>query len=218
PGMLEPNAAGSTINEKKILQDKAIESGIYVNNEIELSQRLAFTAGLRFSTYQNLGLAQVFQYEEGKPLSLQTLTDTVFYESFDLVKPYRGLEPRFSVRFNLNENNSLKAGYSRTRQYMHVISNTLTVSPIDIWKTSNTHLKPQIGDQVALGFFRNMKQNTIETSVEVYYKTIQNQLDYKEGADLFLNEALETEVLATKGEAYGVEVMLKKKTGRINGW
>src|SRR5690606_14929714 len=117
PGSLTQNAVRSSINTKVLEKDKAVESALYINNEIELSNKLAFTAGLRFSTYQNLGPGQVFKYEEGKPLSLLTLTDTVFYEPFDLVKPYRGLEPRFSVRYNLDENNSLKAGYSRTRQY-----------------------------------------------------------------------------------------------------
>jgi hypothetical protein len=218
PGALKPNATDSNINAKILQADKAVESALYVNNEVEVNPKLAFTAGLRFSTYQNLGPGKVYQYEAGKPKSLSTVTDTVLYESFSVVKPYSALEPRFSVRFNLNENSSLKAGYSRTKQYLHVISNTLTVSPIDIWKSSNMYIEPQTGNQVSLGFFRNLRQNMVETSVEVYYKTIKNQLDYKDGAQLFLNEALETEVLPADGEAYGIEVMVNKKSGRVTGW
>ena len=218
PGTLKPSLGTSVITPRILPNDKAVESAVYVNNEIELNPQLAITAGLRFSTYQNLGPGQVYEYEAGKPRSLMTRTDTVFYEQFSLVKPYQGLEPRFSVRYSLDENSSLKAGYSRTKQYLHVISNTLTVSPIDIWKTSNKYIEPQTGDQVSLGFFRNLSQNTIETSAEIYYKTIKNQLDYKDGADLYLNEALETEVLATEGQAYGLELMVNKKAGKVTGW
>jgi hypothetical protein len=218
PGSLKPNAGQSTVVPRILPEDKAVESALYVNDDLDLTHRLALSVGMRFSLYQNLGPGQVYQYEEGKPKSLLTLTDTVYYGENSVVKPYQGLEPRASIRFSLNEKNSLKAGYSRTRQYLHVVSNTLTVSPVDIWKASNQYIKPQIGDQVSLGFFRNMQQNTVETSVEVYYKTIKNQLDYKDGAKLFLNEALETDLLAANGKAYGIEFMVNKKTGRVTGW
>ena len=218
PGALKPIGERSNINGKVLPKDKAIESAIYVNDEIELSPRLSVNLGLRFSMYQHLGPSQVYTYEAGKPRSLLTLTDTVSYENNALVKPYKGLEPRAAIRFSLTDESALKAGYSRTMQYLHVVSNTLTVSPIDIWKTSNQYIEPQVGNQVSLGLFQNWQQNTIETSVEVYYKTIQNQLDYKNGAELFLNEALETELLPANGEAYGVEVMVNKKVGKVTGW
>jgi hypothetical protein len=218
PGKLTPNADGSTINPKILPEDRAIESALYLNDEIELSSRFMVSVGLRYSFYQNIGGGQVFNYQTGKPKSIRTLTDTLAYHENDIIKAYKGAEPRAALRFSLNDNNSIKAGFSRTRQYMHVISNTLTISPIDIWKTSNTYIKPQVGDQVSLGFFKNMKQNTIEASVEGYYKTIQNQLDYKDGASLYLNEALETAVLTANGEAYGVEFLINKKAGRVSGW
>lgn len=218
PGKLVSTAENSTIQAKTIPEDYALESALYVNDEIEVSPRLMVSLGLRVSFYQNLGEGQVFNYRLNRTKSLQTITDTTYFGDNEVIKSYMGPEPRAALRFSLNEKNSIKAGYSRTRQYMHVISNTLTISPIDIWKTSNTYIKPQIGDQVSLGLFRNMKQNTIEVSVEGYYKKIKNQLDYKDGANLYLNDAIETALLAANGEAYGIEFLINKKAGRVTGW
>lgn len=218
PGSLLPVGENSNLNPRVLPEDRALESAVYVHDEIELNSLFSFGIGLRYSFYQNYGNGAVYNYRAGAPRNLLTVTDTTFYGEDEVVQQYHGAEPRFSVKFALDEKNSFKAGYSRTRQYMHVISNTLTVSPIDVWKTSNRHIKPQVGDQVSLGYFRNLKQNTIEASVEVYYKEIQNQLDYKDGAELFLNEALETEVLAAQGKAYGLELYMQKKTGVVTGW
>lgn len=218
PGVLKPIGERTNIIGKALPKDKAVESAFYVNDEIELNPRFSVNLGLRFSMYQNLGPSQIYTYEADRPRSLLTLTDTVFYANNALVKPYKGLEPRAAIRFNLTDETSLKAGFSRTTQYLHVVSNTLTISPIDIWKTSNKYIKPQTGNQVSLGLFQNWQQNIIETSVEVYYKTISNQLDYKDGAQLYLNETIETELLPTNGEAYGIELMVNKKVGRFTGW
>ncbi|MFC5271290.1 carboxypeptidase-like regulatory domain-containing protein [Adhaeribacter terreus] len=217
-GELKPTAEDSNINPETLPDDRALETAVYVNDEIELSPLLSFGVGLRYSLYQNYGNGVVYNYQSGAPKNEFTLTDSTFYGENDIVQRYQGAEPRFFVKYAFDEKSSVKAGYSRTRQYMHVVSNTLTISPVDIWKTSNSHIKPQIGDQVSVGYFRNLRQNAIETSVEVYYKQIQNQLDYKEGADLFLNKNLETELIATTGKAYGVELLVNKKGGRLTGW
>ncbi len=217
PGVLKPSSSRSLVLPRSLPAEKAVESAIYVNDEIEVNTRFTLNLGLRFSFYQNLGPGAVYQYESNKPRSLNTLIDTVFYANNTLVKPYQGFEPRLALRYSFNEKTSFKASYSGTRQYLHVVSNTLTISPIDVWKPSNEYIKPQIGKQWAMGLFRNWKQNVIETSVEVYYKTIENQLDYKDGAELFMSATLETEVLPVKGEAYGFEFMANKKSGDITG-
>jgi len=134
------------------------------------------------------------------------------------MQKYGGLEPRISVRYGLDKNTSLKISYNRMRQYIHLISNTSAVSPVDIWKLSDTYLKPQIGDQVALGIFKNLKSNTYETSVELYYKFIRNSLDYKDGAEIVLNRNLERELVGGVIRAYGAEFLVRKNKGRINGW
>ncbi|MBK0403278.1 TonB-dependent receptor [Adhaeribacter sp. BT258] len=217
-GSLVPLSEASNINADVLPLERALESALYLNDEIELNSVFSFTVGLRYSFYQNYGNGAVLNYQSGKPKNELTVVDTAYYGKNEVVQRYRGAEPRFALKYALNEKSSVKAGYSRTRQYMHVISNTLTISPVDIWKTSNSHIKPQIGDQVSLGYFRNLKQNTIETSAEIYYKQIKDQLDFKEGADLFLNHQLETALIAANGEAYGLELMVNKKGGLLTGW
>ena len=118
----------------------------------------------------------------------------------------------------LRDDASVKVSFNRMRQYIHLLSNTAAMSPTDTWKLSDAHLRPQVGNQVALGFYRNLKNNTIETSVETYYKTMEDFVDYKSGATLILNHHLETDVINAEGKAYGVEVMVKKMTGKVNGW
>jgi hypothetical protein len=136
----------------------------------------------------------------------------------DVIKTYHGPEYRLAIRYSLTSSFSLKAGYNSLRQYIHVLSNTTAISPTDIWKLSDPNIKPQYGDQVSFGIYKNFKSNTIETSAEVYYKRIKNYLDYKSGAQLILNHHIETDVRSTKGKAYGVELINKKQNGKLNGW
>jgi hypothetical protein len=133
-------------------------------------------------------------------------------------KTYHGPEYRLSARYNLTGDFSIKAGFNSQRQYIHMLSNTTAISPTDIWKLSDPNIKPQYGEQVSLGLYKNFKGNTIETSVEVYYKKIKNYLDYKSGAELVMNHHIETDVMGTKGKAYGAEFMLRKQAGKLNGW
>ncbi|WP_431210919.1 hypothetical protein ACQ86N_33965 [Puia sp. P3] len=135
-----------------------------------------------------------------------------------MMKTYGGPEYRVSGRYVLTDNLSIKAGYNTQRQYIHSLSNTTAIAPTDIWKLSDPNIRPQHGDQVSLGLYRNFKANTVETSVEVYYKRIRDYLDYKSGAQLVMNHHIETDVLETQGKAYGVELLIKKLTGKLNGW
>ena len=140
------------------------------------------------------------------------------YAAGNFIKTYSGPEYRLSIRYEFTDNFSVKAGYNSMRQYTHVLSNTTAISPTDIYKLSDPNILPQEGSQVSLGFYKNLKNNTIETSVEVIYKNMENILDYKSGAVLVLNHHIETDVINTKGRAYGVEFMIKKSTGKLNGW
>ncbi len=122
------------------------------------------------------------------------------------------------LRYEFTDNFSIKASYNTERQYIHMLSNTTAIAPTDIWKLSDPNIRPQLGSQISLGAYKNFKNNTIETSVEVYYKNIKDYLDYKSGAVLVMNHHIETDVINTKGKAYGVEFMIKKATGKLNGW
>jgi hypothetical protein len=160
----------------------------------------------------------VYTYLPGLPKSDATRADTLRYGRGRALATYHGPEYRLGLKYALTDNASLKASYNRTRQYIHMLSNTASMSPTDIWKLSDNHVLPQVADQVALGFYRNFRRNTIETSVEVYYKKLRDFVDYKSGAVLVLNRNIETDVVNAEGRAYGVEVLLKKLIGKLNGW
>ncbi|MBX2967633.1 MAG: TonB-dependent receptor [Cyclobacteriaceae bacterium] len=217
PGALNP-AEGSSINHRSLQQERSIESGLYINNEFKLNARIGILAGLRYSIYSNIGPQDILLYEPGIPKSPSSVIDTLSFGSGSSIKTYSGLEPRSSVRITLDDQSSVKISYNRTIQYLHLISNTTAISPVDVWKPSNYYIKPQTGQQLSLGYFKNLKDNAIETSVEFYYKEIQNMVEYKDGADLFLNPFLESELLPAFGKAYGAEVLVRKNHGKLTGW
>ncbi|KAA5548569.1 TonB-dependent receptor [Adhaeribacter rhizoryzae] len=218
PGKLNPNSEFSQVIPLHLQRENATENALYFNEEYEVSPRLTLMLGLRYAVFANYGTGEVYQYQPEVPKRERTITDTLYYNKGQIIKTYTALEPRFSLKFSLAENSSIKLGYNRSQQFIHLVSNTVAVSPTDFWKSSNTHLKPQIGDQVSLGFFRNFNQNTFELSLEGYYKKIQNMLDYKNGANLFLNKTIEADLLPGLGKAYGLETSLNKNTGRLTGW
>ncbi len=146
------------------------------------------------------------------------LCDVKTYGPGQFIKTYSGPEYRLSLRYEFTENFSIKASYNTERQYIHVLSNTTAISPTDTWKLSDPNIVPEWGNQYSLGFYKNLKNNTIETSVEVYYKTMEHILDYKSGAVLIMNHHIETDVINTNGRAYGIEFLIKKATGKLNGW
>ena len=218
PGTLQPDGSKSLVQTNTVQQEQALESALFLGDQFTISQNFSINAGIRYSIYNFLGSSKVYQYVPGLPREPITLTDTVYYGSGKVIKTYSLPEFRFSSRYSLSNTASLKFSLNTMAQYIHVISNTTNISPTDIWKLSDPNIKPQQGQQVSLGFYKNFRSGSIETSVEIYYKKMQNYLDYKSGASLVLNHHLETEVFETKGEAYGVELLIKKTTGKINGW
>lgn len=210
---------GDTNFEQLLLDDKyALEQAFYMGNNQQINEKISMEYGLRYSLFQHIGPGTVFEYEEGKPFDDETIIHTIEYDALENIKFYQGLEPRFGVRYLLTSGSSLKASYNRMRQYLQIASNATAGIPIDRWIPADRYVKPLIGDQVALGYFRNLRQNTIESSVELYYKWMQHVIDFKSGSDILLNNNIETEISEGKGWAYGAEFMLKKNTGRTTGW
>ncbi len=209
----------SSIIESESLQDeRCLESAFYLSDEVRLGASVSVSAGIRYSLFSNLGPREEYEYYQGLPRSPETITDTVYHPAGKWFGGYGGLEPRLSARFELNKRNSLKISYNRMKQYIHLFSNTTTVTPTDIWKPSGGSIEPQTGDQLALGYYRLFPKLQLETSAEVYYKYIHHLMDFRGGAEVLMNPALETELLAGCGRAYGLELYLKKARGRLNGW
>ncbi len=217
-GTFTPLGKESLVVPDTVEAEQALESAVYISDQYNISSNLSLEAGIRYSLYNYLGAKHVFTYAPGLPRQESNITGTEFYPSGKIIETYNGPEYRASARYTLAENSSIKASYNTLRQYIQMISNTATIAPTDVWKLSDPHLKPQSGAQVSLGFYKNFKSNTIETSVEVYYKWIKNYLDYKSGAILIQNHHIETDVFTTKGKSYGAELLVKKATGKLNGW
>ena len=191
----------------------SIESAAYISNEQKIKKRWKVVYGLRLSNFTQIGPGDIFSYDiEG------SVTDTTTYGNWEPVASYWGLSPRTSVNFSLNESSSIKASYARTYQFIHLISNSTSSSPTDIWIPSSNNVKPQIADQGAIGYFRNFFDNALEFSTEIYYKNMQNVIDYRDGAEVTLNPTVEGELLYGVGRAYGVEFLLKKRRGKFSGW
>lgn len=217
PGDVTFLGENPNFDDFELAHDLAVESAAYVSHEMKLGQ-LTLQLGLRYSLFQNIGPGDVYQYQSGMPREESTLIDTISYERGEIIQTYHGLAPRFAANFRLNEQSSVKLSYNRTYQFIHLISNTTSATPLDLWRPSDPHIKPASADQIALGYFRNFKNNIYEASIEVYYKSLENLVDYKDGAQLFFNETLETELLPGKGRAYGLELLVKKQKGKLSGW
>ncbi len=218
PGTLRPASEDSNINPVNIAKEQSREMAIYINDEYKIGPKITLMYGLRYSLFHNLGPGNVYIYQDNIPKDQVSITDTLQFSKGKVIKSYGGLEPRVSVKLGLGPGSSVKLSYNRMRQYIHLISNTTAVTPVDIWKTSNKYISPQIGDQITVGYFRNFAENSIETSIEAYYKKSSNLVEYKDGANLLLNETLEADLLEGKGRAYGIELQAKRKTGRLTGW
>ena len=203
---------------------KGIETSFYVGHEWKLAPRISVQYGLRYSNYDYKSLNGEYYERENVGISTENPSGyrlkTIQVDPNDVVASYGNFEPRFAINFNLAESSSLKASYNRLSQYVHLMSNTAASTPLDVWTSSTNNIKPQISDQVALGYFKNFGENTndYEASVEVYYKDMQNQIDYADRANLFLNPFFEKDLLFGKGRAYGIEWFLKKNTGKLTGW
>ncbi|WP_375444597.1 TonB-dependent receptor domain-containing protein [uncultured Fibrella sp.] len=218
PGNIQPSGAASLIAPNVVPAEQGVESAIYIGDRFDLSSRLSLNVGLRYSLFMNLGPSQVYGYAPGVSRTEASIRDTVSYGAGSVVKTYQGPEYRVGLRYAITDDLSVKASYNRMRQYLNMLSNTVAVSPLDIYKLSDSYIQPQLGDQFSVGVYKNLRANTIELSLEGYYRTLTNQLDYKSGATLLLNHHLETDVVRAEGVAYGVELMVKKLTGKLNGW
>lgn len=207
-------------NESDIsLQEKqSIESAAYIGLKQGIGSQWTILAGLRFSNFSYLGGADVYTFGDTVAGLKKPVKNIGPSQKGEIIKNHKNLEPRLSLKYQIGPSASIKASYNRTAQYIHLISNTTASNPLDIWTPSTNNIKPQTGDQIALGLFKNLKGNMYESSIEVYYKKNKNQLDYINGADLFFNEELEGEILSGEGTAYGVEFFLKKNSGKLNGW
>jgi hypothetical protein len=218
PGTRKPYGDYSLIEAGKLDKERALEPSVYISDEFEISQNITVSGGLRATLFTSLGPRLEFLYTDGMPRTVESIIDSVAYRRGKIVKMYPGLEFRFSGRMVLTSDASLKIGIQRMYQYIHMISNTTSMSPTDVWKLSDGYIKPQRGDQVSAGLYHNYGKRGIQTSVEGYYKWLENMLDYKGGAVLLMNKHLETDIIPAKGKAYGVEFMLRKQAGDLSGW
>ncbi|NHF59823.1 TonB-dependent receptor [Flavobacteriaceae bacterium TP-CH-4] len=218
PGSIEPEGSNSIIQPVAIPRESAIESAVYLSDEYQISDKLLFDLGLRYSFFASLGATEKRTYADGLPRSEGTLIAAEAVDGGDVIATYGGPEIRASARYFLGPDLSVKASFNSGYQFIHTLSNNTTVSPIDTWKLSDNNIEPQTGNQYSLGFYKNLKENEYEISLEGYYKTSKNVLDFKTGAQLLLNQTIETEVLQGNGRAYGVEFLIRKDKGKLNGW
>ena len=216
PGEVKPHGTQSLYIPKTLEKEKALEVALYLNEEWDITPKLTPNIGARYSLFNTFGKRTFNIYKEGELPTTLNITGT---ESKDgSLNTYHGPEFRLGLRYAFTDDFSVKAGFNTMRQYIHKISNTLVMSPTDTWKLSDKFIEPQMGMEYSLGFYKDLMDGQLEASVEGYYKTMDNYLDYRSGAQLLMNEHLETEVLPTEGRAYGVEFMLKKSKGNLNGW
>lgn len=218
PGDDEPYTSSSLLIPDKVPDEQALESALYLGDKFDVTKDFSISAGIRYSIYNYLGPATIDHYAAGAPRIAATQTDSVTYGKNKIINTYSHPEIRVSARYNLDDDMSIKAGYNTMAQYIHLLSNSTAISPIDVYKLSDPNIKPQYGSQISVGLFKNALSNTIEASIEGYYKHIDNYLDYKSSAKLLLNNNIERDVLNTEGKAYGVEFSVRKTAGKLNGW
>ncbi|RLC23476.1 MAG: hypothetical protein DRH21_06980 [Deltaproteobacteria bacterium] len=212
PGELTSEGENA-FNDIILDQQQAFESGIYASNEQKIGTRFNMNYGLRLSMFNSMGPGTFNTYD-----SDGSITNTQEYDSWENIINYYGFEPRMSASFLLNEVSSIKVSFQRTYQYIHLLSSSTSENPTDIWVPSSINVKPGIAEQYSIGYFRNFFDDKFETSVEVYYKDMHNQIDYKDGANVLLNEYVEADLAFGIGRSYGLEVFLKKRLGKFTGW
>lgn len=216
-GIFDPGIENTITQQIIIPKENALESAIYLNDEFVISPRVSLVYGIRVSNYLTLG-GSYFEFDPNQPRSVSSITDTLIFSNNEVAKSFVGFEPRASFRWLITPSSSLKASYYRTNQYIHLISNTAAISPVNYWKSSGYNLSPSVADQYTVGLFKNWKDNLFEVSVEGYYKDVQNVVDYKDAATILLNETLDADLLQGVGRAYGLEFLLRKNRGKLTGW
>lgn len=215
---LEPGSfTGNNFKGLNLPDNHALEHAIYISNDQTINEKLAIDYGLRYSLFQNVGKGTIYKYDKSNPLAY-TAIDTIVHRKGKIFNSFKNLEPRISLRYQLDRQSSVKASYNRTAQYLHQANNATASSPLTLWLTSSPNVKPQLADQYAIGYFRNFRENVFEVSVEVYYKDMKNTIDFRDNANLLLNEFLDGELRVGKSYSYGVELLLRKNLGRLTGW
>lgn len=214
PGSYLPEGDSSLVKPVTISMEHALETGIYIDDKFIVNDYFSINAGLRYSAYFTAGPKDVLIYEPSFPRTTSTVIDTLYFASNDVYKTYGGPEIRLSLNFKISSRSSLKVNYNRTRQYIHLLTNSTSISPSDTWKLSDYYLKPEIGDQYAAGFYQSLFKG-IEASAEIYYKKIDNVVDYKGGTRLVMNSTIEKDLVDVEGKSYGLELMVKRQEGRF---
>lgn len=227
PGKIEPSTPTSGINPFKLTDKYAFENAVYIDAEHKINDKLSLSYGLRLSNFLRLGQDQLNTYQNDEALIFNdtfqiyqkaTPTGSKSYNRSDVIKSFTNLEPRASLAYMLNDDTSIKASYNRMTQYLHLLSNTSSPTPLDIWTPSGKYVKPQLLDQVAIGYFKSIEDDKYTLEVESFYKKIKNRVDYVDGADLIANDAIEQILLIGKARAYGLELLFRKNEGRFKGW
>lgn len=227
PGQIKPTTETSAVNPLSLDRKKAFESGVYVNAEHKLTDKLTAQYGLRYSGFSRMGGQAMVDYENDRPVVYNSVLGIyergieigeTNYKKDETIKTFGNLEPRVSLAYELNEVSSVKAGFSRAAQYIHLLSNTSSATPLDVWTPSGKYVKPQLSNQYALGYFRNFKDKVFSMEVEAYYKNTDNRIDYIDGSDLIGQNTIETEILNGESRAYGLEFLLRKNEGKFTGW
>jgi len=211
--LVVPGALTSSTSSINLTNKHNWENAVYISDELKITRKLRTEYGLRLTAFSVLGPGNFYSYDaEGNTL------DTATYASGRFIKTYVNLEPRFEVTYLLPGNSSIKASYDRNVQNLHLITNSTSANPASLWLPSSNNVRPEIADQVSAGYYKNFKDDMFECSAEIYYKSLQNQIDYKNGAQLNFNENVESQLLFGKGRAYGIEFYMKKNYGKLTGW
>ncbi|MCX6321001.1 MAG: TonB-dependent receptor [Bacteroidia bacterium] len=215
PGSYLPASDSSLVIPHIIEKERAWEGALYIDDKFILTNFMSINVGIRMSTFYSLGPGSVMIYDPEYSKSRSTIIDTLNFKSGEVSSRYTGPELRMSLNFRVNDKSSFKINYNRTRQYLHLLSNSTSISPTDTWKLSDYYLKPQVGDQFAIGFYKMLFKNSFETSAELYYKEIKNMVDFKGGTRLIMDEKIEKDIINVKGKAYGLELIFKKTEGKV---
>ena len=227
PGEIIPTSETSSVNYLILNQKRAFESSIYLSAEHKLTNKFSAEYGLRWSYFNRLGGQTMANYVNNKPVVYNEklgvyetgeISSETDYGKSENIATFNNFEPRLALAYELNESSSVKGGFSRTAQYIHLLSNTTNVTPLDVWTPSGKYIKPQLSNQYAVGFFKNFKDNLFSMEIEAYYKTIENRIDYIDGANLIANNYIEGEILNGESQAYGLEFLLRKTVGKLTGW
>lgn len=227
PGEVKPTSQDSPINYLKLEQKRATESGLFASAEHKITDKLTAQYGIRFSRFSRLGGQKLSNYVNNQPVVYNNQlgiyeegeeSGETFYKKSESIETFNNLEPRLGLSYQLNQSSSVKASYTKSSQYLHLLSNTSAVTPLDIWAPSGKYIKPQISNQFAVGYYKNFNESLFSLDIEAYFKTIKNRIDYVDGSNLVGTNTIETEILNGKSRSYGLEFLLRKNKGKFTGW